>query len=266
MAKPIKMKIPATALLEILFEMDLMKKKSVSRKTLGEKIARVLERHKNPLSKVVRNTNEEPDPYRRVFTLRETLIRETPPRKGSPVLLTRGGRPGRHKGGLREVKATLIKRTNGVLVECRLDEDDPKSANPGWSKAGDIGDWGESQIRPDPSRKAPPKEKPKAAPEGKPKIVPKEKPKAAPKEKPRKAEESKALVKPPGSPRKKPPMKKYLVTLEFPPSDNCCRGEVTWEEVEARSKREAETKARQAVIHRIKVKKVELLPTKARTA
>jgi hypothetical protein len=48
-------------------------------------------------------------------------------------------------------------------------------------------------------------------------------------------------------------MKKYLVTLEFPPPDNCLNGEVDWAEVEAETEDEAEDNARRAVIHRIRL-------------
>lgn len=49
---------------------------------------------------------------------------------------------------------------------------------------------------------------------------------------------------------------KYFVTLEFPAPDNCYRGEVTFEEVEAINEDEAEHKARLAVMHWIKVNRI----------
>lgn len=51
-------------------------------------------------------------------------------------------------------------------------------------------------------------------------------------------------------------MKKYLVTIEFPPSDNCYHGAVDWIEVYARSEKEARYKARLKSMHLIKANKI----------
>lgn len=51
-------------------------------------------------------------------------------------------------------------------------------------------------------------------------------------------------------------MKKYFVTLEFPPPYNCNSGEVTWEEVEAENEDEAEDKARDAAKRFIRINQI----------
>jgi hypothetical protein len=52
---------------------------------------------------------------------------------------------------------------------------------------------------------------------------------------------------------------KYLVTIEFPAPDNCYRGEVMFEEVEATSEEEAEQKAKTVASRWIKVNRVQNL-------
>ena len=48
----------------------------------------------------------------------------------------------------------------------------------------------------------------------------------------------------------------YVVTLEFPASDNCDHGYVTWKNVEAKDEEEAKDKAKIAASHLIRVNRI----------
>ena len=52
---------------------------------------------------------------------------------------------------------------------------------------------------------------------------------------------------------------KYVVTLEFPASDNCNSGAVRFVEIEAGNEEDANRKARLSVMHEIKTNRVVML-------